>query len=145
MQRLVAVRQKLARTFLCLPARHREHLLRQLRGLLARMQRALVHAETRERMRRARSVSRRCSITFSGSDAETLLDQLLAADLKTYLHELLMKQDQMSMAASIESRVPFLDHKLVEFAASCQSMKLRGLTTKYILRRAMSGVCRRRF
>ena len=37
--------------------------------------------------------------------------------MKTYLVELLMKQDQMSMAASIESRVPFLDHKLVEFAA----------------------------
>ena len=47
---------------------------------------------------------------------ESLLDRLLAADLKTYLHELLMKQDQMSMAASVESRVPFLDHKLVEFA-----------------------------
>ena len=45
-----------------------------------------------------------------------LLDHLLYADLKTYLVELLMKQDQMSMAASIESRVPFLDHHLVEFA-----------------------------
>jgi asparagine synthase (glutamine-hydrolysing) len=63
---------------------------------------------------------------------------MLAADMKTYLHELLMKQDQMSMAASIESRVPFLDHKLVEFSASLPtSMKLRGLKTKYILRRAM--------
>src|SRR5262249_43983949 len=39
----------------------------------------------------------------------SLLDRLLYADLKTYLVELLMKQDQMSMAASIESRVPFLD------------------------------------
>jgi asparagine synthase (glutamine-hydrolysing) len=49
-----------------------------------------------------------------------------------------MKQDQMSMAASIESRVPFLDHKLVEFAARLPvRMKLRGLTTKYVLRRAM--------
>ena len=38
--------------------------------------------------------------------------------MKTYLVELLMKQDQMSMAASIESRVPFLDHQLVEFAAA---------------------------
>src|SRR5262245_30607534 len=47
----------------------------------------------------------------------TLLDRLLYADMKTYLVELLMKQDQMSMAASIESRVPFLDHTLVEFAA----------------------------
>jgi asparagine synthase (glutamine-hydrolysing) len=45
------------------------------------------------------------------SDAEDVLDKLLYADTKTYLHELLMKQDQMSMAASIESRVPFLDHK----------------------------------
>ena len=48
----------------------------------------------------------------------TILDRLLYADLKTYLVELLMKQDQMSMAASIESRVPFLDHHLVEFAAA---------------------------
>ncbi|HJZ69839.1 MAG TPA: asparagine synthase C-terminal domain-containing protein, partial [Blastocatellia bacterium] len=49
-----------------------------------------------------------------------------------------MKQDQMSMAASIESRVPFLDHKLVEFACALPvNMKLRGLTTKYVLRKAM--------
>ena len=47
-----------------------------------------------------------------------MLDRLLYTDLKTYLVELLMKQDQMSMAASIESRVPFLDHQLVEFAAA---------------------------
>ena len=52
------------------------------------------------------------------TDADSLLDRLLYADIKTYLHELLMKQDQMSMATSIESRVPFLDHKLVEFTCS---------------------------
>jgi asparagine synthase (glutamine-hydrolysing) len=68
----------------------------------------------------------------------TTLDRLLYADLKTYLVELLMKQDQMSMAASIESRVPFLDHPLVEFAAQLPPrMKLRGLTTKWILREAV--------
>ena len=68
----------------------------------------------------------------------TTLDRLLYADLKTYLVELLMKQDQMSMAASIESRVPFLDHKLVEFAASLPPrLKLRGFTTKWILREAV--------
>lgn len=72
------------------------------------------------------------------TDARTLLDQLLYADTKTYLHELLMKQDQMSMAASIESRVPFLDHPLVEFASRLpQQLKLRGVTTKYVLREAM--------
>jgi asparagine synthase (glutamine-hydrolysing) len=72
------------------------------------------------------------------SDAPTLLGKLLYADTKTYLHELLMKQDQMSMAASIESRVPFLDHPLAEFAARMpERMKLRGMTTKYVLRQAM--------
>jgi asparagine synthase (glutamine-hydrolysing) len=71
----------------------------------------------------------------------TFLDRLLYADIKTYLVELLMKQDQMSMAASIESRVPFLDHKLVEFVATLpDEWKLYGWTTKRILREAMKGV-----
>jgi len=75
------------------------------------------------------------------TDAAELLDKLLYADTKTYLHELLMKQDQMSMAASIESRVPFLDHKLVEFTARMpERFKLRGKTTKWILREAMKGI-----
>ena len=72
------------------------------------------------------------------TDAGSLLNKLLYVDLFTYLHELLMKQDQMSMAASIESRVPFLDHPLVEFTATLpERLKLRGRTTKYILREAM--------
>ena len=75
------------------------------------------------------------------TDADTLLNQMLYVDSKTYLHELLMKQDQMSMAASIESRVPFLDHKLVEFTARLpERLKLRGATTKYILRKSMSSL-----
>jgi asparagine synthase (glutamine-hydrolysing) len=74
-------------------------------------------------------------------DDSTLLDRLLYTDIKTYLVELLMKQDQMSMAASIESRVPFLDHVLVEFAARLPPRwKLRGWTTKHVLREAMKGV-----
>ena len=73
--------------------------------------------------------------------SSTLLDRLLYADIKTYLVELLMKQDQMSMATSIESRVPFLDHKLVEFAAQLpDEWKLSGITTKRILREAMKGL-----
>jgi asparagine synthase (glutamine-hydrolysing) len=77
---------------------------------------------------------------LSTTDATSLLDKLLYTDTKTYLHELLMKQDQMSMAASIESRVPFLDHPLVEWVARLpESMKLRGVTTKWILREAMRG------
>ena len=66
------------------------------------------------------------------------LNRLLYVDQKTYLVELLMKQDQMSMACSIESRVPFLDHKFVEFAATVPPhMKVRGKEGKYILKKAV--------
>lgn len=71
-------------------------------------------------------------------DADNLLEKILYADIKSYLLELLMKQDQMSMSASLESRVPFLDHPLVEFV--CQlpvSYKIKGFETKRILRRAL--------
>src|SRR5205085_2609883 len=78
---------------------------------------------------------------LSETDAQSLLDRLLYADIKTYLHELLMKQDQMSMAASVESRVPFLDHKLVEFTSTLpERLKLHRWTTKYVLRQSMKGI-----
>jgi len=78
---------------------------------------------------------------FPGNgEPDSLLNRLLYLDIKTYLVELLMKQDQMSMAASIESRVPFLDHKLVEFAARIPARhKVRLLSAKYLLRKAMAG------
>jgi asparagine synthase (glutamine-hydrolysing) len=69
------------------------------------------------------------------------LPRLLYSDQKTYLVELLMKQDQMSMATSIESRVPFLDHKFVEFAASVPPhLKLRGKQGKYIVKKAVEDL-----
>lgn len=78
---------------------------------------------------------------LEAADANDLLDKLLYTDSKTYLHELLMKQDQMSMAASIESRVPFLDHELVEYTAKLpRKYKIRGSETKWILREAMKGI-----
>lgn len=68
--------------------------------------------------------------------ASPLLQRLLYADQKTYLVELLMKQDQMSMATSIESRVPFLDHCFVEFAARVpDSLKLNGGQGKFLLKK----------
>jgi asparagine synthase (glutamine-hydrolysing) len=74
-------------------------------------------------------------------DGDTLLSRMLYADQKTYLVELLMKQDQMSMAASIESRVPFLDHLLVEFAATVpEDLKLRAGTGKYIVKKVAEGL-----
>jgi asparagine synthase (glutamine-hydrolysing) len=130
-------RQKLSRTFLCLEPGIQDIYFDNFSVFSRSMQQRLFTAETRARMATADPYA--ASLDHIGtSDARHLLDQLLAADLKTYLHELLMKQDQMSMAASIESRVPFLDHKLVEFAAALPvKMKLRGLATKYILRQSM--------
>lgn len=70
-----------------------------------------------------------------------LLSRMLYADIKTYLVELLMKQDRMSMAASVESRVPFLDHVLVEFAARIPPrFKIHGRSGKQILKSAVQGL-----
>jgi asparagine synthase (glutamine-hydrolysing) len=75
------------------------------------------------------------------SDAEDLLEKILYADMKTYLLELLMKQDQMSMSASLESRVPFLDEEMVDFVCRLPvALKVRGLATKRILRQAVRGL-----
>lgn len=70
------------------------------------------------------------------------LEEMLAIDLGNYLPgNLLVKADIASMAASVESRSPFLDHEVVEFMAHLPSaMKLRGGRSKYLLRRLMRGV-----
>jgi len=59
----------------------------------------------------------------------------------TFLPALLRYEDRNSMAHSIEARVPFLDHRLVEFLFTLpEDLKIRGVTTKYILREAMKGI-----
>jgi asparagine synthase (glutamine-hydrolysing) len=66
------------------------------------------------------------------------LERMGRADMQTYLVELLMKQDQMSMAASVESRVPFLDHGFVEHVTAMPAhFKVRGWRTKVTLREAV--------
>jgi asparagine synthase (glutamine-hydrolysing) len=73
---------------------------------------------------------------------DATLDRLLALNLETYLlDDLLVKVDRMSMAHSLEVRAPFLDHELVEFAASLRpSFKARGLTLKRVLKDAIRPV-----
>ncbi|MDP9161361.1 MAG: asparagine synthase (glutamine-hydrolyzing) [Acidobacteriota bacterium] len=81
------------------------------------------------------------SMQFWEKSSGDMLHRLLYTDIKTYLLELLMKQDQMSMAASIESRVPFLDHVLVEFAASIPGKySVEGLSGKCILKSAVEDL-----
>jgi asparagine synthase (glutamine-hydrolysing) len=69
------------------------------------------------------------------------LARLLYADQKTYLVELLMKQDRMSMACSIESRVPLLDHTFVEFSAQIPDrLRIHGSEAKYVFKRAVGDL-----
>jgi asparagine synthase (glutamine-hydrolysing) len=134
------IRQKLARTFLTLPCDLGSLYLDNFAVFSRERLRDLWSADARRRLG-GLSPYATAEQYLTDSDARTLLDELLYVDTKTYLHELLMKQDQMSMAASIESRVPFLDHELVEFAARLPDrMKVRGLTTKHVLRQAMAGL-----
>ncbi len=71
----------------------------------------------------------------------TPLSQMLYTDLKSWLpDDLLVKADKITMANSLELRVPLLDHRVLEFAASLpDDYKLSGATTKYILKKCFSG------
>jgi asparagine synthase (glutamine-hydrolysing) len=70
------------------------------------------------------------------------INRLLYLDSKTYLPgDILTKVDRMSMAASLEARVPLLDHELIEFVVGLPAeLKLKGLETKYIFKKAMEGI-----
>lgn len=70
-----------------------------------------------------------------------LIEEMMALDARLYLAEcVLFKVDRASMAASLETRAPFLDHTFVEFVLKLPlEMKLKGLTGKYILKKAMRG------
>ena len=72
-------------------------------------------------------------------DATDPLDRVCYLDLKLYLQDdLLVKVDRMSMASSLEIRVPFLDYTFVDFATAIPNrLKLKGMETKYILKKAI--------
>jgi asparagine synthase (glutamine-hydrolysing) len=134
------IRQKLSRTFLALRPDIETIYFDNFAVFPRSMHGGLMTDETRQRIGHSDPYVEVKNL-LAQTDAESLLDRLLYSDIKTYLHELLMKQDQMSMATSLESRVPFLDHKLVEFTAGLpERLKLRGWTTKYILRQSMKNV-----
>jgi asparagine synthase (glutamine-hydrolysing) len=81
-------------------------------------------------------------VAYRQSDAPDFVDATLGVDAALYLpDDLLVKVDIASMAHSLEARSPFLDHEVVEFAATIPSdLKVRGRTTKFILKRALSGL-----
>lgn len=76
---------------------------------------------------------------FQRAERTDTLNQVLYANARTYLlDDLNVKMDRASMAASLEGRAPFLDTKLMEYASTLPGhLKLRGSTTKWILKRSM--------
>lgn len=79
---------------------------------------------------------------FQNADSRDYINRQLYVDIKTYLcDDIMVKVDRMSMAASLEARAPFLDYRVVEYAATIPSaLKLQGQQTKWILKEAMKGL-----
>jgi asparagine synthase (glutamine-hydrolysing) len=79
---------------------------------------------------------------FADCGATEMLTRLQAIDLAVWLpDDILVKADRMTMAHALEGRVPFVDHRVVEFAMGLPAdLRLHRLTKKYVLRRAMADV-----
>ncbi|HDS74499.1 MAG TPA: asparagine synthase [Firmicutes bacterium] len=79
--------------------------------------------------------------TMSDVSIADPMNRIFYWEIKNYLPGLLHTEDRMSMAVSLESRVPLLDYRVVEFAASIPpELKMHHLVTKYILRESMRGI-----
>ncbi len=131
------LRRKLQHTFLGREGTVESLQLDNFYGAFSSRERQLMLRNTGQN----EAASYRAFLDYWNSRHSSLLSQMLYADQKTYLVELLMKQDQMSMACSIESRVPFLDHTFVEFAARVpEHLKIQGKTGKYIIKKAVEDI-----
>lgn len=132
-----AVRRRPERTFLALEAGARSLFLDNFAVFPDRLRHRVIARHDLHARRDPYARALDCYARAEGGS----LERMSQTDLQTYLHELLMKQDQMSMAASIESRVPFLDDEVVEHVSSMPGrLRLRGLETKAVLRDAVRGL-----
>jgi asparagine synthase (glutamine-hydrolysing) len=135
------LRRYSARSFLALKSHPRELFFENFAVFPEHMHRDLLVDADKLGVRDPYGVELRCYDEVSAGTME----KMTYSDIQTYLVELLMKQDQMSMAASVESRVPFLDHRIVEYAAAMPGKyKLRGSKTKLVLREALRDLVPRR-
>lgn len=83
------------------------------------------------------SFERATNVLFKNNNRVDFLDRMMYADTKSYLVDhILLETDKLTMSSSIEARVPIIDHKVVEFAATIPPhLKLKGMTEKYILKK----------
>ena len=114
------------------------------------VKRSLLSADLRETLR-GHATEAVVAAQLARTDATDSLSRMLYLDTTLWLPDLLLARgDKMSMAASVEARVPLLDHKLVEFAASLPpNLKLKGLARKYLLKKVArswlpQGIIRRK-
>lgn len=118
-----------------------ERYLRWTSAISDELKAELCTAEFVFRTRTAKAISY-VQPWFEGNGEIDVVDRALMADTAHYLpNDLLVKVDIASMAVSLEARSPFLDHHVMEFAASLPARyKLRGLTTKHLLKNALKGL-----
>ena len=83
------------------------------------------------------SFARATDVLFKNTSQAGFLNRMMYADTKAYLVDhILLETDKLTMSSSIEARVPIIDHKVVEFAATIPpQLKLKGMTEKYILKK----------
>lgn len=124
-----------------LPAQPREYRLRGSKNAPATSPQDLIITSTAHGLASfgkyvdARAVTEKRAALLTPMGTQKWLTQALYYDLKTYLPPILMRQDRMSMASGLETRVPFLDHKLVEVAFRLpDAAKLRAGQTKVLLK-----------
>ena len=129
-----AVRRYAERSFLAYPPGPRGVFFENFSVFPTALQRELICDQSRLTSRDPHADGLRCW----NEHQEGVLERMSYVDLQTHLVELLMKQDQMSMAASIESRVPYLDHELVDLVGAMPGQfRLHGWETKAVLRNAV--------
>lgn len=130
------LRRYAERSFLCLGTEPRALFCENFSVFRSQHRAAILNQNYRKQTDPHRHI-----LEFFDAAGDDITQCMSHADLQTYLVELLMKQDQMSMSASVESRVPFLDNHLVELVSAIPArLKQQGWQTKTLLRQAVSDI-----
>ena len=111
---------------------------RWMGSFVAEERSALLSHETRQQL----SANGSSDLDFGQAAYADPLNQVLLMDMRLYLeNDILVKLDRASMMASLEGRVPLLNNDFVEYATHLPlNMKLRGLRSKFLLKRALRGI-----